>query len=101
MRGARQQVLTQGWLGAVQRQRQRGLDAALRQHRKGPLIAHGGEHQVLVADAACGAQQLDRFHHRLQVVRGLAHAHEHHLGDSAQRARQRHLRHDLGAAHLP
>ena len=42
-------------------------------------VADGGKHQVLVADRARGAEQVDRFEHVIQVVRGLAHAHEHDL----------------------
>ena len=47
------------------------------------------------------AQQVDGLHHRVQVVRRLAHAHEHHFFDRPEGAGQSDLRHDLGAAHLP
>jgi len=53
-----------------------------------------------VADAAQRAQQLDGLHHVVEVVGRLAHAHEHHLLHHPPAARQRHLGHDLGAAHL-
>jgi hypothetical protein len=84
----------------VQRQGQRGLHALLRQALEHPRVTHGAEHQILVADVAAGAQQMDGFQHRIQVVRGLTHAHEHDLVDRPQAARQRHLGHDLGAAQL-
>ena len=67
---------------------------------KGARVAHGGEHQLLVADAAQRAQQLDGFEHVVQVVGRLAHAHEHHLGHRPALAGQHHLGHDLGAAQL-
>ena len=97
---ARQQLLAQLSPGGVQRQSQRRLDAAQRQALKHSAVAHGREHQILVPDVAGSAQQLDRLDHVVEVVRGLAHAHEHHLLDRPQRARQRHLGDDLGAAHL-
>mgnify|MGYP006929324201 CR=1 FL=1 len=97
---AGQQLFAQTGLGGVQRERERGPDPALRQGLEHARIAHGGEHQVLVADVADGAEQVDRFEHVVQVVRGLAHAHEHHPLHRPRRARQRHLGHDLGAAHL-
>ena len=53
-----------------------------------------------MADVAHRAQQLDGFEHVVEVVRGLAHAHEDDLLDRAARARQGHLRDDLGAADL-
>ena len=46
------------------------------------------------------AEQIDRLEHVVEVVRGLAHAHEHHLVHRPAPARERHLRHDLGAAEL-
>jgi hypothetical protein len=84
----------------VQRQRQRRLDAALRQPLEHARVADRREHQVLVADAALRAEQLDGLEHVVEVVRRLAHAHEHDLLHGAPRARQRHLRDDLGAADL-
>ena len=57
-------------------------------------------HQVLVRDGALGAEQLDGLDHRVEVVRRLAHAHEHHLVHPAQPARERDLGDDLGAAEL-
>ena len=47
------------------------------------------------------AQQIDGLQNLIQVVRGLAHAHEDHFFDGSQGARQCHLGHDLGAADLP
>ena len=99
-RRARQQLGAQRGLGGVQGQRQRGLHRRGRQLLEGAPIAHRRKHQALVADAAFMAEQRDRFHHVVEVVRGLAHAHEHHLPDHAQPPRQRHLRDDLGAAQL-
>jgi hypothetical protein len=99
-RRARQQRVAARVVGGMQRQRERGLHRSERQALERAQVAHRGEHQVLVADAARGAEQLDRVEHVVEVVRGLAHAHEHHLVDRAPRARQRHLRHDLGAAEL-
>ena len=54
-----------------------------------------------MADIALGTQQLDRFHHIVQVMRRFTHAHEDDFFDGAQGARQHHLRHDLAAGHLP
>ncbi|MCY1236921.1 hypothetical protein D9M72_495970 [compost metagenome] len=79
-------------LGRVQRQRQRGLDALLRQGFEHAQVAHGGEHQILVADIAFGAEQVDGFEHVVEVVRGFTHAHEHDFLHRAQTPRQ----HDLG-----
>ena len=84
----------------MQRQRQRGLDAAQRQPLEHPRIADGGEDQVLVADAAGRAEQVDGLEHGVEVVRRLAHAHEHHLVHAAARTGQRHLGDDLGTAQL-
>jgi hypothetical protein len=53
-----------------------------------------------VADVADRAQQFDRLHHRFEVVRRLAHAHEDDLAHGLEAARQRHLGDDLGAAQL-
>ena len=53
-----------------------------------------------MADAAAGAEQVDRLEHGIEVVRRLAHAHEHHLRHRAQAARERDLGDDLGAAEL-
>ena len=47
-----------------------------------------------------GAEQLDRLEHVVEVVRRLAHAHEHDLPHRRRRARERDLRDDLGAAEL-
>ena len=47
-------------------------------------VADRGEDQVLVPDRAFGAQQFDRLEHVVQVVRRLAHAHEHDFADGAQ-----------------
>ena len=99
-RGSGQQLRTQFSPRGVQRQGQGGLDTALRQSLKHPRIAYGGKHQIFVTDVAHRAQQLNGLHHRVQVVRGLAHAHEDHFFDWPERAGQRHLGHDLGAAHL-
>ncbi len=46
------------------------------------------------------AEQFDRVEHLLQVVRRLAHAHQDHLADGAQAARERHLGDDLGRVEL-
>jgi hypothetical protein len=101
MRGARgSRRARRAALGAVQRQRQRRLHAPGRQALEDAPVADGREHQRLVADAALGAEQLDRVQHRVQVVRRLAHAHEDDLAHAPQRARQRHLGDDLGAAEL-
>ena len=100
-RGSRQQLRPQLGPRAVQRQSQCRLDKALRQTLEHPRIAHGGKHQIFVTDVAHRAQQLNGLHHRVQVVRGLAHAHEHHFFDRPEHARQSHLGHDFGAAHLP
>ena len=100
-RGSGQQLRTQIGPRGVQRQGQGWLDAALRQALENPRITHRGKHQIFVPDVAHRAQQLNGLHHRVQVVRGLAHAHEHHFFDRPERAGQRHLGHDLGAAHLP
>jgi hypothetical protein len=84
----------------VQRQRQRRLDLALRQALEDAAVADGGKHQVLVADAAGGAEQVDGLEHVVHVVRRLAHAHEHHLAHLAPAPRQHHLGDDLGTAEL-
>ncbi len=85
MRGARgSKRCAQAGVGGMQRQRQRRLHAAQRQPLEHPGIADGGKHQVLVADAARRAEQVDRLEHGVQVVRRLAHAHEHHLVHAAR-----------------
>ena len=99
--GARQQARAHRRVGAVQRERERRLDAALRQALEDPAVADGREHQLLVADAAAGAEQVDRFEHGLEVVRRLAHAHEDDLGHRSQAPRERDLGDDLRAAQLP
>jgi hypothetical protein len=96
----RQQAAPQRSVAAVQRQRQRRLDAAERQALEDAAIAHRRQHQLLVADAAAGAEEVDRLEHGIEVVRRLAHAHEDHLGHRAQAARERDLGDDLGAAEL-
>ncbi|ODV17136.1 MAG: hypothetical protein ABT25_30115 [Variovorax sp. SCN 67-20] len=101
VRRARKQLPAQFGLGGVQRERQRGPDALLQQPIEHARIAHGGEHQVLVAHIAHGAEQFDGFQHVVEVVRRFAHAHEHHLAHRPAHARERHLGNDLGAAHLP
>ena len=53
-----------------------------------------------MADAARGAQQIDGFEHVVQVVRRLAHAHEHHAFDRPAFAGQHHLSDDLATAQL-
>ena len=73
----------------------------MRQTLKHPRIAHGRKHQIFVPHVADGAEQIDGIHRCVQVVRGLAHAHEHDFFDRPQCAGQHHLRHDLGTAHLP
>jgi hypothetical protein len=82
----------------VERQRERRLHAAERQALEDARIADRREHEILVADAAGRAEQVDRVEHVVEVVRGLAHAHEHDLLHGAPRPRERHLRDDLGAA---
>ena len=99
-RRARQQPFAQFRLGRVQRQRQRRLDPASGQALERAAVAHGGEDQVLVADAAGGAEQFDGFEHVVQVVRRLAHAHEHDFFHRLPLAREHHLGDDLGAAEL-
>jgi len=99
-RRAWQQLRAQIGPRGVQRQRQRRLDRPERQALEHARVAHGREHQVLVADGAGRAEEVDRLHHVVEVVRGLAHAHEHHLLDQPLAPRQHHLRHDLGAADL-
>ena len=105
-RRARQQPCAQRGTRAVQRKRQRRPHLALAQREEAlerALVADGREDDVLVADGALSAQQLDRFHHVVQVVRRLTHAHEDDLVDGSkrpQRARERHLRNDLGTAQL-
>jgi hypothetical protein len=78
-RRARQEPGAQLGVGGVQRQRQRRLHRAARQPLEDAAVADGGEDQVLVADVAQRAEQLDRLEHVVQVVGRLAHAHEHHL----------------------
>ena len=51
-----------------------GLDALPGQRLRHARVAHRREHQVLVADAALGAEQIDGFEHVLEIVRRLAHA---------------------------
>jgi hypothetical protein len=100
LRRARQQARAQRRVGAVQREGERRLDAALRQAREGAPVADGREDEALVADAAGGAEQVDRLEHRVEVVRRLAHAHEDDLRHRPQAARERDLGDDLGAAEL-
>jgi hypothetical protein len=84
----------------VQRQRQRRLDAAERQALEDAASPTVEQHELLVADAAAGAEQLDRLEHGVEVVRRLAHAHEDDLRHRRAGARERDLRDDLGAAEL-
>ncbi len=84
----------------MQRQRQRRLDVLPRQALEHAQVADGGEHQVLVADAAVGAEQVDGLQHVVEVVRRLAHAHEHHLLHRPETAGEGDLGDDLGAADL-
>jgi hypothetical protein len=95
-----QQLRAQLGARRVQRQRQCRLDLALRQALENAPVADGGKHQVLVADAAGGAEQVDGLEHIVHVVRRLAHAHEHHLAHLAPAPRQHHLGDDLGTAQL-
>ncbi|MCY1222938.1 hypothetical protein D9M68_453150 [compost metagenome] len=53
-----------------------------------------------MADAAIGAQQVDGFEHVIQVVRRLAHSHEHYLLHWPEAAGEGDLGDDLGTAHL-
>ncbi len=46
------------------------------------------------------SEQIDGREHVVEVVRGLAHAHEHDLAHAAQRSRQRHLGHDFRASEV-
>ncbi len=62
-----------------------GFTRGVRQALEHARVAHRREHQVLVADAAFRAEQLDGLEHVVEVVRGLAHAHEHHLASPAAR----------------
>ena len=99
-RSARQQAFAQVGAGGVQRQRERGFHALSGQPLKDPCIAHGREHQTLVADAAERAKQVDRLEHVVKVVGRLAHAHENHLAHRLTSAGSDHLRHDFGTADL-
>src|SRR3989338_8568147 len=63
-------------------------------------IADRGEDQILVADVALCAKQLDRFEHVVEIVGRFAHAHEYHLAPCASFAREHPLGDDLGAAEL-
>ena len=95
-----QQPGAQGGVRRMQRERQRRLDTTLRQPLEHAPIANRREHQVIVADRAFGAEQLDRIKHVIEVVRRLAHAHEDDFLHGTTAARQHHLRDDLGTADL-
>ena len=97
---ARQQVLAQVGLGAMQRQRQRGLHALLRQQVEHTAVAYGRKHQVFVADGAFSAEHVDGFEHIVKIVGRLTHAHKHHFFHCAYAARKDHLREDFKATHL-
>ena len=96
----RQQGFAQVGAGGVQRQGECGPDPLSGQPLEDPGIAHGREHQTLVADAAERAKQVDRLEHIVEVVGRLAHAHEDHLAHRLTSAGSDHLRHDFGAADL-
>ena len=98
-RRARQQVRAQFRLGRVATAP--AFDALPGQRLEHARVAHRREHQVLVADAALGAEQIDGFEHVLEIVRRLAHAHENHLLHRAHAPRQHHLGQDLHAGDLP
>jgi len=95
-----QQAAAQGRIRGVQRQGQRRLDGRLRQPFEHAPVADGRKHQILVADAPFDAQERNGFEHVVQVVRRLAHAHEHDLLHRPAAARQHRLRNDLRAVHL-
>ncbi len=100
LRRSRQQGLTQRRIGAVQGQGQRRLDPLLRQALEHAHVADGGEHQILVADAAVRAEQVDGFEHVVEIVCGLAHAHEYHLLYRAEASGEGDLGNNLGTAQL-
>ena len=85
----------------MQRQRQRRLHASARQALEHAAVPHGGEHEILVPQAADRPEQLDRLEHIVEVVCRLAHPHEHHLAHRPEAASQHDLGQDLGAAKLP
>ena len=67
-----------------------GTHPPARQPLEHAPVADRREHEVLVPDVALGAEQLDRVEHVVEIVRRLAHAHEHHLatpGAASARAR--------------
>jgi len=97
---AGQQLLAQRRLRRVQGQGQRGFDAFSGQTLEHAWITYGGKHQALVPDIALSAQKVDGFEHVVQVVGGLAHAHEDNLAYRSTPPRQRHLGHDLGTLDL-
>lgn len=84
----------------MQREGQGRFDRAERQAREDARVADAGEHQILVADAAQGAEDFDGFEHVVQVVGGLAHAHEHDPLHRAAGPGQDHLGQYLAAFEL-
>ncbi len=84
----------------MQRQRKRGLDLLLRQALEHARIANGREHQILVPDAAIGAEQIDGFEYVVEVVCRLAHAHEHDFLHRAKAAGKGDLGDDFSATQL-
>lgn len=96
----RQQVRAQCSLGRVQGKSQRRLDALPWQGIEDTRVAHGGKHQVLVADIALGTEQVNGLEHVFEVVRRLSHAHEDHFLHRAQASRQHHLGQDFHARDL-
>ena len=94
-------MLAQLGLGAMQRQRQRGLHALLRQQVEHTAVAYGRKHQVFVADGAFSAEHVDGLEHIVEIVGRLTHAHKHHFFHCAYAARKDHLREDFQAAYLP
>ena len=96
----REQVRAQGRVRAVQGERERGPHRCPRQTVEDALVADGGEDQFLVSDGTTGAEQFDGRKHVLQIMRGLAHAHEDDAHHRAKAAGEGDLGDDLGAAEL-
>ena len=94
----RQQPAALFIVGRMQRQRKRGLDARGFKRCEKPLVAHRGDHELLVLKLRHVGEKVDCGHHRAQVVARLPHAHEDDLlqiGPHASGGND--LRDDLGA----
>ncbi len=98
MRG--EQGLAHPGIGAMQRQGQRRLDGLLWQALEDTPVAYRRKHEVFVAYAPIGAQNVYRLEHVVQVVRRLAHPHENHFLHCPDAPRQRDLGDDFRTAEL-